>query len=55
MKKFILTLSLIATLSTTLVSCSTDDSGLEKTTTSADGDLSTGDGNVDHTKPIPPK
>ncbi len=37
MKKFILALGLIATLSTTLVSCSTDDSGLEQTTT-ADGD-----------------
>lgn len=32
MKKFILAFALLATLSTTLVSCSTDDSDLQNTT-----------------------
>jgi hypothetical protein len=41
MKKFILTLGLIATLSTSFVSCSTDDSELEQ---SAD-EITTLDGN----------
>lgn len=41
MKKFILALSLLAVLSSSLVSCSTDDSGLEQT---ADGGLGTGTG-----------
>lgn len=35
MKKFILALGLIATLSTSLVSCSTDDSALEQSADTA--------------------
>jgi hypothetical protein len=53
MKKFILTLALIATFSVSFTSCSTDDSGLEKTT-SAD-DLSTGNGDVNLPKPTLPR
>ncbi|MES2487549.1 MAG: hypothetical protein V4581_16585 [Bacteroidota bacterium] len=37
MKKLILALSLLAVLSSTVVSCSTDDSALEQTNVSADG------------------
>ncbi|WP_185965538.1 hypothetical protein [Flavobacterium zepuense] len=55
MKKIILTLGLIATLSISMTSCSTDDSALDQAT-SADGtSTGTGDGNVDHTKPLPPR
>ncbi len=36
MKKFILTLGLIATLSSTVVSCSTDDSALSQDTQAGD-------------------
>jgi hypothetical protein len=42
MKKIILTLSLVALISTSLVSCSTDDSALENNTaapTAIDGDI----------------
>lgn len=38
MKKVILALSLIAVLSSSFVSCSTDDSALEQTTVTEDGD-----------------
>jgi hypothetical protein len=38
MKKVILALSLIAVLSSSFVSCSTDDSALEQTTITEDGD-----------------
>lgn len=42
MKKIILTLSLVALISTSFVSCSTDDSALEQNnsaTTAIDGDI----------------
>ena len=56
MKRAILTLSLITFLSLTAVSCSTDDSALEQTT-SADGSTGTGtgDGNVNLPKPTLPR
>ncbi|WP_154657763.1 hypothetical protein [Flavobacterium subsaxonicum] len=54
MKKFILTLALIATLSVSVTSCSTDDSALEQTT-SADGGLSTGNGDVNLPRPTLPR
>jgi len=58
MKKFIFTLGLIAALSLSMTSCSTDDSGLDQTT-SADGNLGTGtgtgDGNVNLPRPPAPK
>lgn len=54
MKKFILTIALVATLGTTFVSCSTDDSAL--TDTSADNAISEpGNGNISIPKPTTPK
>lgn len=49
MKKAFLTLGLIAVLSATVVSCSTDDSGL--TETSADNNLGFDNGNKELPKP----
>jgi len=56
MKKIIFTLGLVATLSLSMTSCSTDDSALEQNT-SADTSLGTGtgDGNVNLPKPPTPK
>ncbi len=51
MKKFILTIALVATLGTTFVSCSTDDSAL--TDTSADNGLGQQPGNGDISLPRP--
>lgn len=53
MKKFILTIALVATLGTTFVSCSTDDSALE---TSADNAIGQpGNGDIAIPKPTTPK
>jgi len=43
MKKFILALSLVALISTSLVSCSTDDSALEKNTPAPSAGFENGD------------
>ena len=50
MKKFILTLGLVAFLSLTATSCSTDDSGLNDNKS-----VSAGDGTKDLPKPTTPK
>jgi len=57
MKRTILTLGLIAFLSLTAASCSTDDSALDNKSTSADGGftLTPGDGTKDLPKPTTPK
>lgn len=54
MKKIILTLSLVAVLSTSLVSCSTDDSGLQNETNSESFGGSTIKDNGDVDLPKPP-
>lgn len=55
MKKFILTLGFVATLSTAFVSCSTDDSGLENETSATELTVATptviDNGNKDLPKP----
>ncbi|MEL1244032.1 hypothetical protein AAEO56_07155 [Flavobacterium sp. DGU11] len=54
MKKFILTIALVATLGATTVSCSTDDSAL--TDTSADNMITQpGNGDVGLPRPTTPK
>ncbi|WP_154652669.1 hypothetical protein [Flavobacterium rivuli] len=51
MKRTILTLAVIALLSLTATSCSTDDSSLETKQTSADGAIVLGNGDRDLPKP----
>lgn len=51
MKKIILTLSLVAVMSSSFVSCSTDDSALENDTTNADLGLQIDNGDKDLPKP----
>ncbi len=55
MKKFILTIALIATLGATTVSCSTDDSALNNDTTAGDMIQQPGNGNIGLPKPTTPK
>ena len=58
MKKIIFTLGLVATLSLSMTSCSTDDSALEQNTSadiSTGTGTGTGDGNVNLPKPPAPK
>ncbi|WP_181369477.1 hypothetical protein [Flavobacterium album] len=55
MKKFILTIALIATLGATTVSCSTDDSALTDTSADSLGQQLPGNGDVGLPKPTTPK
>jgi hypothetical protein len=55
MKKFILTIALVATLGTTFVSCSTDDSALNNDTTADQEAYHQGNGFIGLPKPTTPK